>query len=450
MSSPLAVRRGAPREAIVSENEYNDDYGSDASSSKRRRVGHANDTSLSSSPEPALQHEERSRAQISAAARTNRPPSLPNEHQPGAIVRVAVTNFVTYESAVFYPGPNLNMVIGPNGTGKSSLVCAICLGLGYSPRHLGRAQQIGEFVKYGSSFATIEIELKGRPNERRNHVVKVRIIKDGDKRKWWLNDSDTSLKSVQSLMTSFGIQVDNLCQFLPQDRVAEFAGLSPVELLHETQRAAAPEEMLSWHDELKALRADEKLLQLQHTTDQATMTNLEQRQEGLRADVERLQERASIQEKVLLLEKTVPFVEYRLARQEHAEQKDKLRESQRKLLSLEREVEPTMQAVNKKQQYQAMVKAVVEERKKVVQTCESVADRAMSSVEASIDKLKEIDQTQKAELDSDKIRKQEITSIQRKIRDLAAQQQNAPPEFDPANWNSQIVRTLYSYCSFEN
>ena len=26
------------------------------------------------------------------------------------------------------------MVIGPNGTGKSTLVCAICLGLGWGPQ----------------------------------------------------------------------------------------------------------------------------------------------------------------------------------------------------------------------------------------------------------------------------------------------------------------------------
>ena len=51
--------------------------------------------------------------------------------QPGAIVRVKLTNFVTYTSAEFFPGPSLNMIIGPNGTGKSTLVCAICMGLGW-------------------------------------------------------------------------------------------------------------------------------------------------------------------------------------------------------------------------------------------------------------------------------------------------------------------------------
>lgn len=43
-----------------------------------------------------------------------------NTFQPGALIRVKLTNFVTYKSAEFFPGPNLNMVIGPNGTGKSS------------------------------------------------------------------------------------------------------------------------------------------------------------------------------------------------------------------------------------------------------------------------------------------------------------------------------------------
>lgn len=56
------------------------------------------------------------------------------QHRPGAIVRVKLRDFVTYRSAEFFPGPRLNMVIGPNGTGKSTLVCAICLGLGWGPQ----------------------------------------------------------------------------------------------------------------------------------------------------------------------------------------------------------------------------------------------------------------------------------------------------------------------------
>lgn len=65
------------------------------------------------------------------------------KHQPGSIVRVKLVNFVTYSKVDFLPGPSLNMVIGPNGTGKSTLVCAICLGLGW-----GAQVQIYNKIKY--------------------------------------------------------------------------------------------------------------------------------------------------------------------------------------------------------------------------------------------------------------------------------------------------------------
>lgn len=52
-----------------------------------------------------------------------------NDFLPGSIISVELTNFMTFSHVKFEPGPHLNLVIGPNGTGKSSLVCAICLGL---------------------------------------------------------------------------------------------------------------------------------------------------------------------------------------------------------------------------------------------------------------------------------------------------------------------------------
>jgi chromosome segregation ATPase len=57
------------------------------------------------------------------------------------------------------PGPNLNVIIGPNGTGKSTVVCAICLGMGGKPSVLGRAGNVSDYIKYGKNQATIEIEL---------------------------------------------------------------------------------------------------------------------------------------------------------------------------------------------------------------------------------------------------------------------------------------------------
>lgn len=48
----------------------------------------------------------------------------------------------TYDICEVYPGPNLNVIVGANGTGKSSIVCALCLGLAGKPSFIGRADKV--------------------------------------------------------------------------------------------------------------------------------------------------------------------------------------------------------------------------------------------------------------------------------------------------------------------
>lgn len=362
-----------------------------------------------------------------------------NEYQPGAIVRVKLINFVTYEDAVFYPGPNLNMVIGPNGTGKSSLVCAICIGLGYATIHLGRAAKFGEFVKHGKDDAFIEIELQKRPSDDENLVIKVRVTRDGDKRKWWINGSEVSLKNVQRLVLSLGIQVDNLCQFLPQDRVSEFAALSPIQLLHETQRAAAPPEMIAWHEKLKDNRKEQKVLEGSLEIDRETLKVQVERQEGLRGDVERLQERAEVQHNIRLLEKSVPFVEYRAARLAWNDSKIRHKETLNQLKALEDEVAPTLESVNAKQEYHDQIGVVVGEREKELRDTERAVDSFYARIEKVDDDIKKVEQEKTTEVDGEKTRVQQLAVIKRKIRELEAALQNAPPEFDALEWNTKIV-----------
>lgn len=54
-------------------------------------------------------------------------------YKDGHIVRCSMQNFLTYSRAEAFPGPNLNVVLGPNGTGKSALTHAICLACGIIP-----------------------------------------------------------------------------------------------------------------------------------------------------------------------------------------------------------------------------------------------------------------------------------------------------------------------------
>jgi hypothetical protein len=129
----------------------------------------------------------------------------------------------------------LNMIIGPNGTGKSSIVCAIAIGLAFSPKVLGRSDNVADFVKKGHTHGWVEIELKGKPGQR-NVVVKRTIdfteegvgkkAKAGVQSKFFLNGASCQVdagrtknpcagaasteKAVKAKVKGLGIDVNNL------------------------------------------------------------------------------------------------------------------------------------------------------------------------------------------------------------------------------------------------
>lgn len=430
MSSNAAGRRRTRDELEDDESEGTSTPSAASDSPKRPRLNsHANGTSS---------------ARNGRAGRQSGGPTLSNgtladEYQAGAIVRVKVENFVTYEKAEFFPGPHLNMVIGPNGTGKSSLVCAICLGLGYGPKHLGRAGSVKEFVKHGKDIATIEIELRKRPEDRNNYIIRVQIRREQNSQKWWLNGKESSHKAIQNLMRTLKIQVDNLCQFLPQDRVVEFAACTPIDLLHETMRAAAPEEMLQWQEQLRGLHKDKKDLGETVQTDADTLKNLENRQQGLQADVDRIREREEIETNVKNLKSALVLAQYQEARTSYEEARNRKRAAERSLKDFEQESGPSLQAVNDKQSYARQVETVIPGRKNLVDAAERKCKRLSSEVVQASDNVKDFNAKIEAERKSFETKKKELAISRQKLTALQAEQKNPPSAFNAADWTRKIV-----------
>lgn len=50
----------------------------------------------------------------------------------------------TYDSLKYYPGDYLNVIIGANGTGKSTIVAGIILGCGGSQKLLSRSKDVSK------------------------------------------------------------------------------------------------------------------------------------------------------------------------------------------------------------------------------------------------------------------------------------------------------------------
>lgn len=294
-------------------------------------------------------------------------------------------------------------------------------------------------MKHGCPEATIEIELAGAPKYNRNPVICRTIKRDGNKSSFTLNERPAPHKKVMELARSFAIQVDNLCQFLPQDKVAEFAALTPVELLHSTQRAAAGPEMVEWHGALKKLRAEQKNLEMSNRTDREVLANLENRQEMQRETVERMRQRAEIQRKIELLEMFRPVVEYREHKRGMEALEARKAELEKEQEELKREIEPATRALTSKQTYIAEVNNVRRYRKQLVEELSNTAANRGNKIEDLDASIKDLKGRIEAERKSGQKHKAEASVAQQTVNRLRRQQEEEPVEFDPDYYNSQLV-----------
>ncbi|XP_014480265.1 PREDICTED: structural maintenance of chromosomes protein 5 [Dinoponera quadriceps] len=238
----------------------------------------------------------------------------------GIITYICLENFITYDRVSVKPGRYLNVIIGPNGSGKSSIVAAIVLGLGGKLTIIGRATHIGEYVKYGCEFAKIEIRLKNGKNQ--DHVI-TRVFTKQGKSTWKINDAPSTIKAVQAFAANFNIQVDNFCQFLPQDRVQDFSKMDAQTLLENTERSVGNPILLEYHQQLKEYRASCKTLENEITNKKRLLESKIQVHNGMKETVSTIKERKQIKKKITLLKQKKAWMLYDYARRKLLESKKK-------------------------------------------------------------------------------------------------------------------------------
>ncbi|GAB2216841.1 hypothetical protein Droror1_Dr00024621 [Drosera rotundifolia] len=271
-----------------------------------------------------------------------------DDYLPGNIIEIELGNFMTFDHLVCKPGPRLNLVIGANGAGKSSLVCAIAIGLGGDPQLLGRASSVGAFVKRGKESGFIKITLRGR---RPGELIQItRKIDASNKSDWQLNGKPVPKKDVIEIIQKFNIQVNNLTQFLPQDRVCEFAKLTPIQLLRETEKAVGDPQLPIQHDALveksrEIGRLQNAVEQIRGSLNQEKLLNAEKER-----DVERIRQREEILAKVDLMKKKLPWLKYDMKKTEYLEAKKQEKDAKEKLQEAARILKDLKDPIEKQKQ----------------------------------------------------------------------------------------------------
>ncbi|KAM8983398.1 structural maintenance of chromosomes protein 5 [Ara ararauna] len=354
----------------------------------------------------------------------------------GSIVRIFMENFLTYDTCEVHPGPNLNLIVGANGTGKSSIVCAICLGLAGKPSFIGRADKVGLFVKQGCLKGVVEIELSKTPE---NIIITREIHVVNNASAWFINRKPTTLKTVEEQIAALNIQVDNLCQFLPQDRVGEFAKLSKVELLEATEKSIGPPEMYQFHCELKNFREKERELENLCRDKANSLEKMKQRVERYKQDVERYHERKRHLDLIEMLERKRPWVEYENVREQHEALKQIREQAKEELKNLKEQQSPVTKKIQETEEsfksLDMKIRHKAAEIKDVSQKCKQKQD----ALDMKDKQIEEIHQCLRMKKDEEMDRQKKIQNTHRMIEDwknelnTMADCENLQPQTDAIN-----------------
>ncbi|KAK9858828.1 hypothetical protein WJX84_008822 [Apatococcus fuscideae] len=315
----------------------------------------------------------------------------------GAVLKVVVHNFMTFKDAEILPGPHLNLVLGPNGTGKSSFTCALCIGLAGGPGILGRAENVMGFIRRGEAEAWTEIHLSGGAG--RPDVVILRKMKVADKQRadgteyqgvdstWRINGKEVPMKEVTDKVAELNIQLQNLCSFLPQDKVASFANLKPEDLLRETLTAIGDMELYNQHQKLIQMQKDLKARESEEHAQQAELENLERNNQALQRDVARFEEKEKLNEEVDAMKKKRPWITFAALQEDYKDCKEKLEAAKELLARKQSEVEQAKAPLRQKQEEYKDADRKATTLKAKVTRAEQAMDTA--GVQASVERLVE-------------------------------------------------------------
>uniref|UniRef100_A0A8C2NZ47 Structural maintenance of chromosomes protein 5 n=1 Tax=Capra hircus TaxID=9925 RepID=A0A8C2NZ47_CAPHI len=344
-------------------------------------------------------------------------------------------------SIVLSPGPHLNMIIGANGTGKSSIVCAICLGLAGKPAFMGRADKVGFFVKRGCSKGMVEIELFRTSG---NLVITREIDVAKNQSLWFINKKSANQKIVEEQVAALNIQVGNLCQFLPQESAcsAGGAGLIPgLERAPGGGHGNPPQ-----YSCLKNTSCKQKTEYLE---------KMIQRNERYKQDVDRFYERKRHLDLIEMLEAKRPWVEYENVRQEYEEVKLARDQAKEEVRKLKESQIPITERIEEMERQRHILEARIKEKASAIKETSQKCKHKQDVIERKDKQIEELQQALTVKQNEEHDRQRRISNTRKMIEDLQNELkttescENLQPQIDAVTNDLRRVQDEKALCESE-
>jgi chromosome segregation ATPase len=344
--------------------------------------------------------------------------------RPGFIVSVKVTNFTTYSNAEFQLSPTLNMIIGPNGTGKSTLVAAICLGLG-GRIELIRRKTLKSMIKTGCSESTIEITLKNAEHATPEFLVIERTF-TATELNWLVNNRVSDERTVRNVCRKLNIQLDNLCHFLPQERVAEFATLTPEKLLLQTERTLGTGHLITLHEDLIRLDSEREAVKAEVENNSSKLERLNVERQDLEAEAQKFEAYQKKTRDIELHKMLLPYAQLQDLKERQKELKRQRDEAKKKLQNFNLTTQPL----------ENQLRQTDEQRRDILEQLDKLKNRHLllttqykqqtAQVREATDKITELKASVESLANKSERRKQEAEKLKQERQELEAKLQSVP------------------------
>lgn len=242
--------------------------------------------------------------------------TLARGYSAGAVITMRLHDFQVARDASYLFEPYLNVILGSNGSGKSTVITALFVLFRGSVSDL-QHKSYSEFVRHGCAKARVSVIIQGKTiNGPQNPVVMLEIsAKPATARdrgvQWYIDGNAVSTASLDAFIAEYSIEVGNLCQFLPQFRVSAFCMESKEQRLVSTERAVGYAGMQEDHQFLAAIDKEIGDVALDLEEVSALVTRLQARKQELEARIERVEKAVAEKQNIAFLENVLCLLDWK-------------------------------------------------------------------------------------------------------------------------------------------
>lgn len=155
----------------------------------------------------------------------------------GYIRRLVLKNFMCHDHFELDFGPQMNFIVGRNGSGKSAILSGLSVGLGAKATDTSRGLSVRNLIKDGKSMARVTVELWNEglnayePGIYGNVIVVERKFSRDGTNTYYIRSKNGTLVSnkkrvLDDILQKFLVVVNNPLAFLSQDKAREFIASS--------------------------------------------------------------------------------------------------------------------------------------------------------------------------------------------------------------------------------